>query len=86
MQISATFEQLSDQASRVVNSCLYDAQEGIDRVFGKGYAKEHPELVAAYIQAAGNHFNIASALKVLEGLVEGFTSRSYSFNDEVLTP
>jgi hypothetical protein len=31
---------------------LHGAIDGIDGAFGKGYAREHPELVAGYIQAA----------------------------------
>ena len=32
-----------------VQHYLWEARRGIDDVFGQGYAKAHPELVAAYI-------------------------------------
>lgn len=46
-------ETLESQASRTAASWLQDAIREIDKVFGSGYAKEHPELVAAFMKTAG---------------------------------
>jgi hypothetical protein len=36
---------------------LAESVERIDKEFGKGYARKHPELVGAYIQTAASDFN-----------------------------
>lgn len=34
----------------IANLYMVQAQKDIDALFGAGYSKEHPELVAAYMQ------------------------------------
>lgn len=43
---------LVSQASKTASSWFQDAIREIDSVFGKGYAKEHPELVSAFMKTA----------------------------------
>lgn len=43
---------LMDQAGMTVGHWLRQADSYIDKVFGEGYAKKNPALVAAFIQAA----------------------------------
>lgn len=51
-------------------SLMTDAVEDIDKKFGKGYAKEHPELVGAYMQTGMINFATATICKRLETLTE----------------
>ncbi len=48
--------ELIDQASVTATSYMRQAVESIDEQFGAGYAKAHPELVAAFVQAASRDF------------------------------
>jgi hypothetical protein len=51
-RISASAGELLDQASMTADTYLQKAIRSIDAALGKGYAKEHPELVAAMIRCA----------------------------------
>jgi len=44
---------------------LRTAVERIDALFGKGYAKQHPELIAAFMQAATADVNTAVSAQAL---------------------
>ncbi len=59
MAITADYTTLMEQASMTANSYLLEAKEKVDRAFGAGYAAKNPELVAAFIKAAGQDFNTA---------------------------
>lgn len=45
-------DTLAEQAAKTASGWMSDAVEEIDKLFGKGYAKQHPELVAAFMQSA----------------------------------
>jgi hypothetical protein len=45
-------EELSRHAAMTASKYLLSAIDHIDRKFGEGYAKEHPELIGAFMQAA----------------------------------
>lgn len=72
---TCTNEEALIQAGWTLRQYLYQARDEIDKVFGEGYAKEHPDLVAASIKfqaldyATGYFavpfFDIAHALKEL---------------------
>jgi hypothetical protein len=47
---------LMDQASMTAGTYLSEGVGCIDGMFGEGYAKEHPELVGAFMQAAAMDF------------------------------
>ena len=51
-EITASFNDLMRDASSAAYSYLVEANNMIDDLYGKGYAKNHPELVGAFIQAA----------------------------------
>ena len=70
-QITASFTQLLEQASTTTSGYMRAARVDIDTEFGEGYAAAHPELVAAYMQAAASDFNTSSSLKVWQGIMEG---------------
>lgn len=46
-------ETMMDQAGNTAVSWFRTAVIEIDELFGKGYAKTHPELIAGFMQAAG---------------------------------
>ena len=54
--ISAYSTPLMKQATMTANSYLLDAVNYIDRMLGDGYAKAHPELLAAFMQTAAVDF------------------------------
>jgi hypothetical protein len=56
-----TDEKLMFQAPKDVEEHLTQAVKIIDIQFGKGYAKAHPELTGAFLQAAGQ-VQVASLL------------------------
>jgi hypothetical protein len=49
-------ELLMRQASMTAYTHMRSAKDDIDAMFGEGYAKQHPELVGAYTQAAAINF------------------------------
>jgi len=49
-RITGSGENLMRQAPMTTNLYLDAAVTAIDQTFGQGYAKAHPELVAAYIK------------------------------------
>lgn len=56
------------QASDNIELYLHDAIVRIDRNLGAGYAREHPELLAAFIQACAIDSSGGLLLKALEKL------------------
>lgn len=63
--ITADFDQLMEQAPETVELYMFAAVAKIDKVFGAGYAKQHPELVGAFIQAAAIDYKASSDGKVI---------------------
>jgi hypothetical protein len=55
--VSAGMTALMEQAPATVNEYLREATAAVDEQFGEGYAKAHPELVGAFIQAAAGDFH-----------------------------
>jgi hypothetical protein len=64
--VPASLETLMRQASMTVHDYMVAAVHDIEEVFGKGYAKAHPELVGAFIQTAAMDFNTAVTIKAIE--------------------
>lgn len=64
--IMADYETLLRQASETAHGYLIKAVRYIDDQFGKGYAKAHPELVAAFMGVASKDFNNAVFCKSLQ--------------------
>jgi len=50
--ITADWSKLVDDAPDAVSNFLYRAVQCIDKQLGNGYAKQHPELVGSFIEAA----------------------------------
>lgn len=64
--ISASFDTLLTQAGDTAAYFMSRADVAIDRLYGEGYAKTHPELVAAFMRVAVDDFRTSSSLKVAE--------------------
>jgi hypothetical protein len=59
MAITADYTTLMDQASMTADAYLNTAKQKIDSTFGDGYAAKHPDLIAAFMNAASQDFNTA---------------------------
>ena len=55
---------------------LINAVYDIDYIFHKGYAEKHPELIAAYMQAATIDFSVAMTFKALNPIAEALCKRA----------
>lgn len=77
-RITADATTLMRQASMTAHEYLVEAVKHIDNEMGKGYSKEHPELVAAFMAAAASDFRTAILAQAVqdgtEALVEAITS------------
>ncbi len=49
-RITAAFDTLMEQGWRTASDYMSEAVERIDKEFGEGYAREHPELVGQFMQ------------------------------------
>jgi hypothetical protein len=72
--ITASPETLLDHASMTVRQYFVAAIKAIDHEFGDGYAKEHPELVAAFIHCAGVDFSASIIMANMQDFVESLCS------------
>lgn len=64
-------EHLMHQAADTAFHYLLRAEKDIDDHFGPGYAKAHPELMAAYMQTAAADFSATFGLQsIAENLAE----------------
>ncbi len=50
-------ENLMKQASMTANEYFYRAIDTIDKQFGQGYAKSHPELIVGFMITAAKDFH-----------------------------
>lgn len=57
--ITASAEQLMEQAPMTVAGYLIAAKRHINEQFGPGYAEKNPVLVAAFVQACAQDFETA---------------------------
>lgn len=58
-----TPDQLMTQAKTTADEYMRAAVENIDKLFGHGYAKDHPELIAAFMSACTHDFDTAMQYK-----------------------
>ncbi len=63
--VTANFDTLMRQASSTASDYMRAAVDAIDKQFGTGYAKAHPELVAAFMQTAAADFSAGLSSKTL---------------------
>jgi len=61
-----SFEDLMREAPGTMTFFLESAIEEIDKVFENGYAKEHPELLAAFLNGSVKDFTTGALIMVLQ--------------------
>ncbi len=67
------------QAGDTISTYLSQAVEMIDRRFGKGYAAEHPALVAECIHSQALDYNSTALTAALYQLADGIQAREPFF-------
>ena len=70
MLITADFNGLMSQAPETAALYLRQAKHEIDSTFGKGFAANNPQLVAAFMQTAMLDFCTATKAKVFEAAID----------------
>lgn len=66
MLISGTYDDLFEQAKDTAAFLLRRGHREIDNMFGEGYAKHHPELLAAYMLTASSEFRTATTQNLIQ--------------------
>lgn len=66
------YTNLMRQAAPTIEEYMGSAVEMIDKEFGDGYAKKHPGLVGAFIQAASMDYGAALIGRQMEKALETF--------------
>jgi hypothetical protein len=79
-RITANGDTLMRQAPMTADLYLGEAIEDIDKRLGKGYAKAHPELVAAYMFTAAADYG---ATLLAQKLQDGITELSSELSDAI---
>jgi len=83
--IQANADTLLRQASMTADGYLSAAIESIDKAFEKGFAKKHPELVAAYMKVAASDFNHATLAKAQAEAIETLSDSVNNLADKLET-
>ena len=68
--VKASAEKLMEQAIYTADEYMHSAVNLIDKMFGNGYAKEHPELISAFMQTAAKDYQAQNILKGLETVAD----------------
>ena len=69
-RVEAGNSTLLRQAPMTAHTYMACAVHDIDEMFGKGYAKAHPELVAAYMQTSAIEMTGGAIARALDNLPE----------------
>lgn len=73
MAIRASNDTLLEQAPMTADEYLRAGVRTIDKQFGDGYAKEHPELLAAYMKTCATDFGTAVLVVAIQEAIEQVT-------------
>jgi hypothetical protein len=68
--ITASFDTLVAQGSMTASEFFRKAVQRIDDMFGEGYAKKNPQLVASFMQTAAIDLASTTVSKVLGEAIE----------------
>jgi hypothetical protein len=79
--VSANWTTLLNQAAYAPHLYMTQAKENIDKLFGEGYAKQNPQLVAAYIQVAATDFQTAAIAIASQNIQYGLKEIAESLNN-----
>jgi hypothetical protein len=72
--ITADYTTLMNQASMTADEYMRKAVDAIDMKLGDDYASDHPELIAAMIQAAAIDFGTACICKAIQEAADTIAS------------
>ena len=73
-RVTGSTDSLFEQAPETAKSYLRSAIKEIDNAIEKGYAKKHPELIAAFMNVCATDFAtacVSSALQEIREAIEG---------------
>jgi len=76
-----TPDQLMAQAKTTADEYMRAAVENIDKLFGHGYAKDHPELIAAFMSACTHDFDTAIQHKNVGSIYNALTDIAEAIED-----
>ena len=62
---------------------LNEAITAIDEKFNKGYAENHPELIAAFMKVAASDMNYATLAKAQSEAIETLAEAINSLSDKI---
>jgi hypothetical protein len=71
-RIEAGNSTLMRQAQMTAHTYMVQAVHDIDEVMGKGYAKSHPELIAAYMQTSAADLGASVITRAIQQLGDTF--------------
>lgn len=69
-KIKSDWKKIMEDGSDAAVSYLVQAVKAIDEKFGDGYAKQHPELVGAFMKAAATDSQGIQIAKAIQELAE----------------
>lgn len=69
-KIDASWKKLMEDGADAAVFYLGKAVVAIDTEFGKGYAKQHPELVGSFMKAAATDSQASQIAKTIQELAE----------------
>lgn len=69
-KITADNYQLMMQSPATIELYLKQAVKSIDAVFGKGFAKDNPQLVGDFIQACATDYGSSIVTRALQEIAE----------------
>ena len=78
-------EKALDQAGGTIMQYMHQAIHEIDKEFGGGYAKGHPELLGAMIKAQAIDFNTTMLCAVLQDIDENVTNQLSSISSALFS-
>lgn len=83
--ITAGTETLFRQAPMTAHDYMLKAIHDIDELLGKGYAKQHSELIAAYMQTAAIDFGAAIIARAIEGISGALEGIEFTLRHETIS-
>jgi hypothetical protein len=81
--IQANADTLLRQASITADQYLHEAITAIDKKFAKGYAKDHPNLIAAFMKVAASDMNNATFAKAQSEAIESLAESLSILADKI---
>jgi molybdopterin biosynthesis enzyme MoaB len=66
MAISGSYDELTLSAAASTDDFLAAAVRSIDKQMGAGFAKDHPELVAAFLSTASAEYRNAALIVAIQ--------------------